>query len=112
MAFTASTVWEVQALGLDTNGGGFDPGVAGFPTDGTTDSNTGNTSTPVFSSASYAFVADDVGHWVYIKSGTNSLPGWYKITSVAGGKATLNAAIGAAVLAAGTPNTATGIATD
>lgn len=111
MAFSASSVWEVQASGSDNNAGGFDPGVAGFPTDGTTDSNTGNTASPVFSSASYSFVAGDVGHWVYIKSGTNSLPGWYKIASVSGGKATLNAAIGAAVLAAGTPTTALGIAT-
>ena len=98
-------------LGSDLNGGGFDTNVAGFPTDGTTDANTGNTSAPVFSSASYNFVAGDVGAWIYIKSGTSSIPGWYKIASVASNKATLNAAIGAAVLAAGIPSTAVGIAT-
>lgn len=118
MAFTGSTVWEVQSGGSDTaNGGGFDTGVAGFPTDGTVDTNTGNTSAPVFSSASYNFVAGDVGAWLFVKSGTNSIPGWYKITSVASNKATLNAAIGAGVLFGSTsnilglPNTAAGIAT-
>lgn len=111
MAFTSSAVWEVWSNGDDSFGGGFDPGVAGFPTDGTTDANTGNTASPVFSSASYNFVAGDVGAWVYIKSGTNSIPGWYKIASVASNKATLNATAGAGVLAAGTPTTATGIAT-
>lgn len=111
MAFTSSATWECQQSASDSNGGGFDPGVAGFPTDLTTDANTGNTSAPVCSSASYNFVAGDVGAWLYIKSGTSWIPGWYKITSVASNKATVNATIGAAVLAAGTPSTVTGIAT-
>lgn len=111
MALTASAVAEVWSNGSDNNAGFFDPGVAGFPTDGTVDSNTGNTAAPVFSSASYNFVAGDVNAWIYIKSGTNSLPGWYKIVSVASNKATLNATIGAAVLAAGTPTTVVGLAT-
>lgn len=111
MAFTSSAIWEVQVTGNDANGGGFDPGVAGFSTDGTVDSNTGNTAAPVFSTVSYSFAASDVGAWVYIKAGTNSIPGWYKIVSVAGGKATLNASIGQAVLANGTPSTVVGLAT-
>lgn len=111
IAFTTSAIWECETGANDANAGGFDPGVAGFPTDGTTDANTGNTASPVFSSASYNFAAGDVGAWIYIKSGTSSLPGWYKIASVASNKATLSAAIGAAVLAAGTPSTAAGIAT-
>lgn len=65
----------------------------------------------MFSSASYTFVAGDVGAWIYIKSGTNSIPGWYKIASVAGGKATLSAAIGAAVRANGFPTVVLGLAT-
>lgn len=121
MAFSSSAVWEVESGASDSNGGGFDPGVTGFPTDGTVDTNTGNTSAPVFSSASYNFVAGDVGAWIFIKSGTNSIPGWYKIASVASNKATLNAAIGAATLFSGlsgattaqqlTLNTAVGLAT-
>src|ERR1041385_8313669 len=111
MAFSTATVWEVRRTGDDTNfGGGFDTGVSGFPTDGTVDANTGNTSAPVFASASYNFQAGDVGAWVFIKSGTNSYPGWYKIVSVASNKATLNAAIGAAVLVSMEPSTNLGIA--
>lgn len=97
MAFTAGTYWEVQTGGSDTaNGGGFDTGVAGFPTDGAATSATGTA--PVFSSASYNFVAGDVGAWIFIKSGTNWTPGWYKISSVAANAATLSAASGAGVL--------------
>lgn len=91
------------------NGGGFDTGVAGFPTDGA--ATVANTSAPVFTSASYNFVAGDVGAWIYIKSGTSWTPGWYKIASVASNAATLNGTIGAAVLAAGTPTTVVGCAT-
>lgn len=104
MAFTATTTWEVAAIGSDgnaganTNAGGFDPGNASMVTDLTTDANTANTSSPVVSSASYNFAARDVGHWLFIKAGTNWLPGWYKIASVASNKATLSAAIGAGVL--------------
>jgi hypothetical protein len=93
MAFS-SPIWEVRTTGDDTNnGGGFDTGVAGFPTDGAATVATG--SAPVFTSASYTFVSPgDVGAWIFIKSGTNWTPGWYKIASVAGGAATLDAAIG------------------
>lgn len=115
MAFSASTVWEVESGGDDTNnGGGFDTGVAGFPTDGAATSGTGTA--PVFSSASYNFVAGDVGHWVYIKSGSNWLPGWYKIASVAANAATLNASVGTATVGLGIReqgnlNTTQGVAT-
>lgn len=95
MAFTASTIWEVQTGGDDTNnGGGFDTS-ATFPTDGAATVATGDS--PVFTSASYNFVAGDVGAWIYIKAGTNWLFGWYKITSVAANAATLDAGIGEGV---------------
>lgn len=110
-AFTASTWWEVNAsaTAADANGGGFDTGVAGFPTDGAATS--ANTTAPVFSSASYTFVAGDVGHWVYIKSGTNWTAGFYKIASVSAGAATLTGTIGLAVKAIGRPSTVVGCAT-
>jgi len=99
MAIAAGTVWavDVGATAANVNGAGFNILNSNFSTNLTTDSNTGNTASPVVSSASYNFVAADVGNWVYIKSGTNWTPGWYKIASVAANKATLNAAIGAAV---------------
>lgn len=112
MAFAATTVWEVNTGGSDTdNGGGFDPGNSSMINDLACDTDTGNTASPVVSSASYNFVANDVGHWVYVQSGANWTPGWYKIASVASNKATLNAAIGAAVLANGTPSTVVGVGT-
>lgn len=97
MALSANTIWDIRTTGSDTaNGGAFDPSqTAGMFTDGAATSATG--SSPVFSSASYNFVAGDVGAWVYIASGTNWTPGWYQIASVASNQATLSAAIGAAI---------------
>lgn len=97
MALTANVIYEIQsgATAANVNGGGFDKSqTAGMLTDLTTDADTANTSAPVLSSASYNFVAGDVGHWVYIAAGTNWIVGWYKIASVATNKATLSAAIG------------------
>ena len=111
-AFAATTVWEVQTGGNDTNNGGaFDPGqTAGMFTDGAATS--ANTAAPVFTSASYNFVAGDVNAWVYIASGTNWTAGWYQITSVAANAATLNATIGQAVLRVDIqPTTVVGCAT-
>lgn len=93
----AGTLWEVSptAAANNVNGGGFNTGNTHFPTDLAADTGTGNTATPIVSSASYNFVAGDVNAWIYIQAGTNWTPGFYQITSVAANKATLNAAIGA-----------------
>src|ERR1041385_777924 len=110
MAFTAGLVLEVESGGDDTNnGGGFDTGVAGFPTDLAATS--GNTSAPVVTRASYPFLAGAGGAYLYVKSGTNWTPGWYPINSVSGGAATLGAGIGAATLANGRLTTVAGCAT-
>jgi hypothetical protein len=115
MALAATGIWETRTGGSDTVCGGmFDPGqTAGMFTDGAATGATGNA--PVFSSASYNFVAGDVNAWVFIASGTNWTAGWYEITSVASNKATLNAKVGAGVLlsnvTAGGPTTAAGVAT-
>lgn len=118
MALSATTIWEfnVSATASMVNGGGFNSGNANFLTDLTTDTNTANTNSPVVSSASYNFVAGDVGAWVYIKSGTNWTPGLYQIASVATNKATLSAAIGEAMQLSSTTgeyaaNTVAGCAT-
>lgn len=100
-ALAATTIWECQTGGDDSNNGGaFDPGqTAGMFTDGA--ATVANTSAPVFTSASYNFVAGDVGAWLYLSSGTTGATvagGWYKIASVAANAATLNATIGQAVL--------------
>lgn len=98
MALSSSTLFNIQSTATASfvNGAGFNPGNANFPTDYTVDTGTGNTSSPVLSSATYSFVAGDVGAWIYIKAGTNWYARtWLQIASVSGGKATLSAAIGA-----------------
>lgn len=97
MALGAATLWEMNsgATASNANGGGFNPGNAGMLTNLAGVSGC-NTSTPVVSSASYNFVAADVGNWLYIKSGTNWTPGFYKIASVASNQATLTAGVGTA----------------
>jgi hypothetical protein len=94
MAISANVIFDVRTGGSDTaNGGAFDPSVtAGMFTDGAATVATGNS--PVFTSASYNFVAGDVGAWVYVSSGTNWTAGWYEIASVTANAATLKAAIG------------------
>lgn len=99
MALSASTVWEVRSTGSSSNGGGFNVGNANFATD--LIATLANTSAPVVTSASYTFASTDVGCLLFIKSGTNWIPGWYPITSVTAGAATLNAAIGAVSLYSG-----------
>ncbi len=108
--FGAGVLFEINGGGSDTNnGGGFDPG-ATMATDLTATTATG---VPVVASASYNFVAGDVGAYLFVQSGTNWIPGWYKIASVASNAATLTATVGSAVLYNGaTPlNTTTGCAT-
>lgn len=113
MAFNAAAILIVRTGGSDNNSGGFNPANANFATDGAVSSAT--TSAPVFSTASYNFVAGDVGARVFIKSGTSSIPGWYTIASVASNQATLTASAGNATLFDGTNasgvSTATGCGT-
>lgn len=102
MPLASTTIFDVRTTGSDTaNGGAFDPGqTAGMFTDGAATSATGNSA--VFSSASYNFVAGDVGAWIYIASGTNWYPGWYQIASVASNVATLTSTSGSGVWASST----------
>lgn len=96
MALAATAIVDVRNGGSDTTCGGlFNPGA-------TLNSNLAATSatgsSPVVTSATYNFVAGDVGHWLFIKSGTNWTPGWYQIASVAANAATLTAGVGTAPL--------------
>ena len=94
---SASNLWEINsaATAANKNGGAFNTANANFLTDFAATSATGDS--PVITSATYTFVAGDVGAWIYVKSGTNWVAGFYKIASVAAGAATVNATIGAAV---------------
>ena len=91
MALTALQTYYVRKNGVETSGGGFDPSqTAGMLTDGA--ATNADTASPVVTSASYNFVAGDAGKWLYIASGTNWLPGYYLIASVAANAATLSVA--------------------
>lgn len=97
-AIPADAVWEVRSTATsgNVNGGGFNPSNANFLTDGAATSATGNAA--VFTSASYNFVANDVGAKLFIKSGTNwNAVCWYNIDSVAANAATVNSTAGAGV---------------
>ena len=63
MALSASTYFEIQstAAASNINAGGFNPANASMTADLTTDTNTANTAAPIVSSATYNFVAGDVG---------------------------------------------------
>jgi hypothetical protein len=99
MALSAGTIYEVRSTATagNVNGGGFNPANPNGLTNLTTTTGTGNTASPVVSSASYNFAAGDVGAWLYIQGGTNWTPGWYQIASVASNKATLSAGVGQAI---------------
>lgn len=116
MALATGTLFEIRASATTGNTGasGFNTANANFPTDLTATSATGNA--PVVSSSTYTFVAGDTNAWLYVKSGTNWTPGFYQITSVSAGAATVNATIGAAtqlntVTNMWAPNTVAGVAT-
>lgn len=90
-------VWEVNsgATAGNVNGGGFDPflSVGNMLTD--LACTAANTASPVCSSASYNFIAGDVGHWLFVSSGTSwTANSFCQIASVAANAATLTAGIG------------------
>lgn len=108
MAFSASAQWQVINGGSDGTtgfGGGFDPGGCTFDATGAIAT---AITTPVLSSSNYNFVAGDIGAWAYLASGTNLIPGWYQIASVASNAATLTATIGSAQLLTRGLNTVAG----
>ena len=115
MALSGAIIYEIESGGSNSNAGGFDPSQhANMATDGAATSAT--SSSPVFTSASYNFVSGDVGAWLFIYSGTNWIPGWYQIASVASNAATLTATTGTTVnyngyIAQPSQGTVTGCAT-
>jgi len=95
-------VWEVQVGASDLNGGGFKPGATGtdrtYPTSNPQaigDLKTDGATLTVMVSATYTFVASDVGNVVSVNvsdSGGLATVGRYEIISVMGGKATVDRA--------------------
>lgn len=112
-AIAGTAVWEVRPTnGNDSNGGCFDVTKAGtdFSQQNAVQYNftdlastNGTSSSPSVTSVSHSFVTADIGNCLHISAGTNWTTGWYEISSVAAGAATLDRAVGStATLSAGT----------
>ena len=85
-----SSIFEIQANGSDSNSGLFDPSIANT----TLSTSNGTSATPSVTASNYTFVSADIGDYLYIRTGTNWNPGWYRITAVNAGAATVDASIG------------------
>ena len=83
-------IFEIQANGSDSNSGLFDPSLF----NSTLSTSNGTSATPSVTASNYTFVSSDIGNYLYIRSGTNWNPGWYRITAVSAGAATVDASIG------------------
>jgi len=94
MASSTYANWEVRSQGSDNNSGCFDPNAT---MTATLSSSNGTSATPTVTASNYTFVSGDVGHYLFIKSGTSWTPGWYLITSISTGSAVLNATSGQVV---------------
>jgi hypothetical protein len=94
MASSFYANWEVRSQGNDNNSGCFDPNAT---MTATLSSSNGTSATPTVTASNYTFVSQDVGHYLFIKSGTSWTPGWYLITSISSGSAVLNATSGQVV---------------
>ena len=84
------SIFEIQANGSDSNSGLFDPSIANT----TLSTSNGTSATPTVTASNYTFVSADIGDYLYIRTGTNWNPGWYRITSVNAGAATVDASVG------------------
>jgi hypothetical protein len=85
------SIFEIHANGSNSNSGMFDPNATLTTTLVTSN---GNSVNPSVTASNYTFISSDIGNYLYIKSGTNWNPGWYRITAVNAGAATVDATIG------------------
>jgi hypothetical protein len=107
MAISAYSVWEVQQAGNDNNSGAFDINAT---MTSTLSSSTGTSTAPRVTASNYSFTSNDVGHYLFIKSGSGWYPGWYKILSAIGGSAIVQATIYQSVSSNSTISNLNGVA--
>ena len=88
MAASVYSIWEVQSLGSASNSGIFDPNVTMAAN---LSSANGTSVFPTVTTATYSFKTEDIGNYLFVRSGTNWTPGWYQITGLAGTSAIVNA---------------------
>lgn len=88
---TSGLLWStfVGPAGVFPPNAVFNTSATGWLTTGHLDN--GATAAPVFTDAGagYTFVTADIGASLYIKAGTNTIPGFYKITGLSSGNAVL-----------------------
>lgn len=103
MAFAATTVWEVRTTGSDSNGGGFDPGVASPGTDFSQQDAAQITYTDLvidavtntkITSAAHPFDTTSPGNFINITGGAGFTVQRVEIQSVTAGVATCDKAVG------------------
>lgn len=90
MAVLPTAIWRFRPSGVNTNGGGYDPGIAGAATDysrqnaaqatGTNGATSGAGSTTFTDATAAAFTSAMVGNCIQIASGTNFQAGFYFVT--------------------------------
>ena len=102
------SLWEVQSLGSDLNGGCFDPNPTMSPTLFT---GNGTSFYPTVTANDYTFVNNDVGHYLFIQSGTSWRPGYYQITGIANTSAVVNAIGSSTIQANNQPGYLDGVST-
>jgi hypothetical protein len=110
-ALSTALVWEIRpTVGSDNNGGGFVAGATGTDfsqqdaaqyTFTNLASSNGSTNPCIVTSASHNFVASDVGNLLHVTAGTNWIPNFFQIVSVATNAATLDRACGTAASISG-----------
>ena len=87
MALSATTIFEVNLGGSDTNGGGFDPTMGGTDYSQQTSpqvsvSNAVTNGTTTITSSTANFTSAMVGNLVYVSGGTGSITaGWYQVVT-------------------------------
>lgn len=87
-ALNSATNWELRGTGNDTNGGAYTLGVS--VNSSKNDLAVDASNNLQVTSAGYGFTSVDVGRWIQVTAGTGWTTGYYKISAVAAGKATLN----------------------
>lgn len=102
MAVNATAIWRVRPSGSNSNGGGYDPGIASPGTDysqqnaaqvtfdGVTITATTAGISATITISGYTPAATDVANAVNITGGTNFITGWYFIVSTGVGTWTLD----------------------
>jgi hypothetical protein len=88
MPASVYAIWEIRSGAGSSNSGCFDPNVT-MQTN--LQSANGTSVFPTVSSPTYSFTSNDIGNYLFVRSGTNWLVGFYPIAGISGTSAILDA---------------------